>query len=343
MTKKQHYMNRDERVQLEALKQAGLPVTEIAKQLGFSRQTIYNELRRGAYNCIKRINGYDRDMIWYSADKAQQIHDYNQTAKGRPLKLGNDYAYAAYLEDLIVRHRYSPAAALAAARKAGFRTSVCTATLYNYIDQGVFLRLTNEALWQKSKRRKRGYHPIRRIVHPKLPSITQRPDYINQRSEPGHWEMDLVVGKAGTKPCLLTLTERVTRKEIITLLPDHRAITIRKAIDRLERKTPGFRQKFLSITTDNGSEFLEYDLLRRSVRGKGPRFDVWYCHSYAAWEKGSNENHNRMIRRFFPKGTDFGAVTKKQVAELQNWMNDYPRKILDWMTPDEMAAMIWPA
>ena len=74
-----------------------------------------------------------------------------------------------------------------------------------------------------------------------------------------------------------------------------------------------------------------------SIHG-GVRFDVWYCHSYAAWEKGSNENHNRMIRRWFPKGTDFTKVTKKRVAEVQNWMNDYPRKILDWYSPNELAA-----
>lgn len=96
-----------------------------------------------------------------------------------------------------------------------------------------------------------------------------------------------------------------------------------------------FREKFKSITTDNGPEFLEYEKLRRSSLGD-VRFQVWYCHSYAAWEKGSNENHNRMIRRWFPKGTDFTKVTKKQVADIQHWMNSYPRKVLDWKTP--MAA-----
>lgn len=105
----------------------------------------------------------------------------------------------------------------------------------------------------------------------------------------------------------------------------------------LERATPNFRQKFKSLTTDNGSEFLELEKLQRSIKG-GTRFEVWYCHSYAAWEKGSNENHNRMIRRWFPKGTDFGKVTKKRVAALQEWMNNYPRRILDWNTPNDFVA-----
>ena len=151
--------------------------------------------------------------------------------------------------------------------------------------------------------------------------------------------MDLIVGRAGSRAVLLTLTERVTREEIIRKLPDRKAITIRRAIDRLERNTPNFREKFRSITTDNGPEFLEYDLLKRSVRRKGDRFQLWYCHSYAAWEKGSNENHNRMIRRFFPKGTDFGEIPQREIRRVQDWMNNYPRRILDWESPSAFAGI----
>lgn len=335
MFKKQHYMTRDERLQLEALRRAKVPVIQIAKQMGFSRQTIYNELKRGAYE----HQHYLTDEICYSADKGQIIHDYNQTAKGRPLKIGNDHAYAGFLEQKILDDRYSPAAALAAARKAGFTTSVCVTTLYSYIDKGVFLKLTNKALWMKAKKQQRAARPSRRIVHPKYPSISSRPEHINERQEPGHWEMDLVIGKGNAGPVLLTLTERVSRQELIFKLPDKRASTIRSVFDRLERKDPAFRERFKSITTDNGPEFLQYEDLRRSIRG-GNRFDVYYCHSYSAWEKGSNENHNRMIRRFLPKGTDLTKVSKRKVAEIQNWMNSYPRKILGWMTPQEMMEAI---
>lgn len=325
---KQHYMTREERLQLEALRKAKIPVAQIARQLGFCEKTIYNEIKRGLY---PHEGTYGPEWR-YSADKAQQIHDYNQTAKGRPLKIGNDHAYAEFLERKIVEDRYSPAAALAAARKAGYKTTVCRVTLYSYIDKGIFLRLTNKHLWVKSKRAKRSYQPVRRIVHPKLPSITDRPTWINDREELGHWEMDLVIGKAETRPVLLTLTERVSRQELIFKLPDRKAATIRGVFDKLERKYPDFKNRFRSITTDNGPEFLEYDQLIQSIRG-GKRFDVYYCHSYAAWEKGSNENHNRMIRRFLPKGTDFSKVSKKRIAEIQDWMNNYPREILGWAAP----------
>lgn len=330
--KKQHYMTRDERFQLEAMRRNRIPIAEIARQLGFSRQTIYNELKRGAY-----VHTYEWwDEVRYSAHKAQQIHEYRQTAKGRPLKIGNDHAYAHFLERKILTDHFSPAAALAAARKSGYTTQICTATLYSYIDKRVFFTLTNKDLWNKAKRKKRGSMPARRIVHPDLPSITNRPEIIGSRKEPGHWEMDLIVGKAGTKAALLTLTERKTRKEMIFKIPDKRAATIRAVFNQMEKKDPNFKDKIKSITTDNGSEFLEYDLLQRSIKG-GSRFQIYYCHSYAAWEKGSNENQNRMIRRFFPKGTDFTRITKKQIQEVQDWMNNYPRKILDWKTPNELA------
>lgn len=345
MTKKQHYMTREERYKLEALLEANVPVAKIAKQLGFCRQTIYNELERGECDVIHDINGYLRDLKEYSADKAQQVHNYNQTAKGRPLKIGNDREYANYLEGKMLgvqedgsrdrRKRFSPAAALASARSEGYTTSVCTTTLYSYIKKRVFLRLTEKDLWHKSKEKKG--QKEKRIAHPKWPNITDRPEIISQRLEPGHWEMDLVVGKSGSSCVLLTLTERLARQELIFKLPDKKAATVRGVFDRLERTMPNFRQRFKSITTDNGSEFLQYDQLRNSIY-EGTRFDVYYCHSYAAWEKGSNENHNRMIRRWFPKGTDFGPVPVEELVALQDWMNDYPRKCLGWKTPNEAAT-----
>lgn len=337
MTKKQHYMTRDERYKLEALRRAGIPVARIAAQLGFSRQTIYNELKRGEYkhNC----GWYDE--IRYSADKAQQIHAYNQTAKGRPLKIGNHRDYADFLEAVMLskedpRKRCSPAVALELARRKGFEVNICKATLYSYIEKGVFLHLTSKHLWEKSKKKKRAYNEVTRIAHPKLPSITDRPAAIDQRQEYGHWEMDLIIGKEGTKPVLLTMVERKSRQTMIFKLPDRKAATVRAVFDKLEHQIPDFKWRFRSITTDNGSEFLKYEELRQSIRG-GIRFDVYYCHSYAAWEKGSNENLNRMIRRWYPKGTDFTRVTKREIAALQEWMNNYPRKILNWATPAEVA------
>lgn len=334
MEGKRHCMTLAERYKLEGMLRAKKPVAWIARELGFCRQTIYNEIRKGTY--VHTCNYWEE--LRYSADKGQNIYERSKRKTGRPLKIGHDIAYANFLEDKVLQEHFSPAAALAAARKEGFQTTICVNTLYSYIDKGVFYQLTNKHLWEKPTRKPRKKSKEPKKAHPKLPSIEDRPEKINRRAEQGHWEMDLVVGKAeGSNTVLLTMTERITREEIIIKLPDRRAATIRKALDQLERKTPNFKEKFKSISTDNGPEFLEYDKLIQSVKG-GKRFDVWYCHSYAAWEKGTVENHNKMIRRFFPKGTDFKRVTKKEIAALQDWMNDYPRKTLGWKTPREMAV-----
>ena len=340
--KKQHYMTRDERQQLEALLKAKIPVSQIARQLGFCRQTIYNEMERGAY--IHTCDYWDE--VRYSADKAQQIRTYRQTAKGRPLKIGRDRAYAEYLEKKMLgmqadgsvdrRKRYSPAAALAAARREGYGCTVSVNTLYSYITKRVFLRLTDKDLWMKGKKKRSGKRPERRVVHPALPSISVRPEPVNQHAERGHWEMDLIVGREGSRPVLLTMVERKTREPLAFKLPDKRAASVRKVFDRLEKSTPDFRDRFRSITTDNGSEFLEYEKLVQSIHG-GKRFEVYYCHSYSAWEKGGVENLNRLFRRWFPKGTDFSRVPKREIAEFLDWAGHYPRKVLDWKCPAELA------
>jgi len=335
MARKQHYMTRDERQQLEAMHRNRIPIAEIARQLGFCRQTIYNELCRGKVNYIRNRHGIPIDTVEYSAEKAQQKFQYAQTAKGRPLKLGGDYAYAAFLEQKIIEERYSPAAALAAARKQGYQTKVCVTTLYSYITKQVFYKLTDKHLWNK-KKRKRKASEERRIAHPLLPSIINRPKQIEARSERGHWEMDLVVSCTSGSGAIMTLTERRSRQEMIFKLPDKKAATVRSVFDKLERNLPNFREQFRSITTDNGPEFLEYEKLVESIHG-GERFRVYYCHSYSAWEKGSNENMNRMIRRWFPKGTDFSRVPKKEIAEFQDWLYHYPRKVLGWKSPAELA------
>lgn len=331
--RKQHYMTEQERHQLEAMRRNKIPVREIARQLGFCERTIYYELRRGSY--MHTCDFWDEKR--YSAQKGQQTHNYNQTAKGRPLKIGCDHTYATYIEHKIIVDRYSPAAALAAAKRYNFQTHICVSTLYSYINKRVFLTLTNKHLWDKRRKKQKKDDTEKRIAHPKLPSIENRPAYIGQRSERGHWEMDLIIGKAETSPVLLTLTERYSRQELIFKLPDRKASTIRGVFDQLERQHKDFDQRFKTLTTDNGSEFMEYEKLCRSIHG-GSRFQVWYCHSYSAWEKGSVENHNRMIRRFFPKGADFSKISKKRIAAVQDWMNNYPRKILQWQTPNEAAA-----
>lgn len=220
----------------------------------------------------------------------------------------------------------------------------CRATIYKYVDNGVFLNLTNKDLPEKGDR-KREYKEVRprqkRANAGK--NIEQRPEYINDRQEPGHWEMDTVVGKKKTKARLLVLSERVTRREIIIRIKDGGAETVVQALDRLERLYgAAFYQIFKSITVDNGSEFADADGLERSARRKnGKRTEVYYCHAYCSCERGTNENINRMIRRHFPKGTDFDKVTAAEVKRVELWINTYPREILGFMSASQMFEAVF--
>lgn len=143
--------------------------------------------------------------------------------------------------------------------------------------------------------------------------------------------------KRKTTRALLTLTERKTRKEIIIAIPNRKAETVVKALDALERKLGArrFRAIFKSITFDNGTEFAAAEGLERScVNKRLPRTKVYFCHPYSSWERGTNENTNGMIRRRFPKGTNFAAVTNAQITQAENWINNYPRKILGYKSSE---------
>lgn len=224
-----------------------------------------------------------------------------------------------------------------------FKTSLSVPTIYKYIAKGLFLNLTQEELPRHGKK-KHKYKKVKKNKSasraPAGESIEQRPEEIDEREEFGHWEGDTVYsgrGKRKTTRALLTLTERKTRKEIIIAIPNRKAETVVKALDALERKLGArrFRAIFKSITFDNGTEFAAAEGLERScVNKRLPRTKVYFCHPYSSWERGTNENTNGMIRRRFPKGTNFAAVTNAQIAQAENWINNYPRKILGYKSSE---------
>ena len=152
----------------------------------------------------------------------------------------------------------------------------------------------------------------------------------SERKIYGHWEMDTVVGgqKKGMA-CLLVLSERMTREEIVIKIKNKKTSSVVHALNMLERKLGSrkFREKFKTITCDNGCEFMDAKGIEKSRYTKGNRTTLYYCHPYSSYERGTNENINRMIRRFFPKGINFDTVTQKEVTMVQDWINNYPRKI----------------
>lgn len=332
------HLSQNDRIKMETMLNSGHKVVEVAEYLHVHRSTIYREIKRGEYT--HRNSDYTEETR-YSSDLGQKNHDWNAQGKGRNIKIGNDRPLAEYIEEKIIEDKYSPEAALAAAAESGieFTTSISVRTLYRYIDKGIFLKLTNKDLPVKGKRKK---HNKRVKVQKRASageSIENRPDEVKDREIFGHWEMDTVKGKQGvTKSCMLVLTERKTRDEIIVKLPDQKAASVVEAIDRLERKWGDmFTKVFRSITVDNGVEFSDYEGLERSVLHEGEkRTFAFYCHPYRSWERGSNENNNRLIRRHIPKGEDFDEKQDRDIEYIENWINNYPRGIFGFKTSAQL-------
>lgn len=334
--RKGKHLNWEERIQIETLHREEFSTKQIGERMGRPARTIKRELTRGWV--LHRTSKYSVQER-YSADRGQTI--YEQRMSGRIETPTVDDRLAEHLRLRIVKHKDSPEVIASQMKKESLEYAVCAKTIYNLIDRNQIEGVSNESLWEKrsrKKNRKTLYRKRKKAVAPGH-SIESRPKQIELRQEAGHWEIDLVVGGKGKgSAVLLTLTERKTRKQIIRKLKDKTQKAVIRAINGIERQmgTEAFRAVFKSITADNGSEFLDYKALERSVQSAGLRTHIYYAHPYSSWERGSNENANRIIRRFIPKGCDISKYTGKKIQEIEDWINHYPRKILDFKTAEEM-------
>ncbi len=317
-----------DRLKIEAWLRVKTKPQVMAEELGVHLSTIYRELKRGVYTHLNTdLTTEER----YSPDIAEAKYQENLRAKGADLKIGNDHAYAEYLEYKVSAEKYAPGAILGEIKRKGlhFDTTISKTTFYRYIEDGVFLTITNKDLPVKRNKDKQKYERVKPSRAPAGKSIEKRPEEIDTRETFGHWEMDCVEGKKGTKKTLLVLTERKTRQEIIRIMKDKTAASVVKAIDGIEAEMGAerFSLIFRTITVDNGSEFTDYKGLEKSSLGEGNRTTLYFCHPYSSYERGSNENQNKMVRRHYPKGYDFTAVTAADIRRLEKWINNYPREI----------------
>jgi len=333
------------RYQIEALFSQGLTPERIGMALEpvRDRRTIERELAKGMV--IQRNSGWI-DKSVYLADAAQRVTDERAANKGRGLKIGHDHKLAKYLEQKIGEEKWSPDAAIGAIKEQGlkFDVSLCTKTVYNMIGRGDFLNITNKDLPVKKDGKKRSYNKVRKVAlnNTRGRSIEERPLEVNHRQEFGHWEVDCLVGSS--KVSLLVLTERVSRKELIFKLAQKTQENVIAAIDGLEQHFEqlgkgSFKKHFKSFTMDNGGEFLDMHSLERSCFNPSEqRTTCYYAHPYSSWERGSNENANKLIRRFIPKGSDIAGYSDEDIKRIQNWMNNYPRRIFGYKTANQIAA-----
>lgn len=328
----------NDKLTIEKMLKQGYKAPAIARKLGVHHSTIYDEIKRGQ---VEILDSELRPVMVYAPEMSEAKREESRKNREKPLKIGNDHALAEWLVDMIGTKGYSPSAACALLGKTPettFSVTLTRQTVYKYIDEGYLWPLTNKQLRYKGSK-KRTYKKVKRASRASRgDSIERRPEYINNREEPGHWEMDCVEGKKGSKRTLLVMTERVTRHEIAIPMRDQTAASVVDALDRLERKygVRRFKQVFQSITVDNGHEFMDCAGMERSITGRGERTHLYYCHPRYPGERGSNEKQNQMIRWFFPKGTDFRKVSARSIQKAIDWINNYPRRILDWHSSAEL-------
>lgn len=328
-----------DRVKIETLyNDQHLNYTEIGEILGKHRTTISRDIKQGL---VKNLTTDLIEIYVYSAEVAQKKNEENETAKGTNLKIGNDMRLAEFIEKEIKEEKSSPEVIAYKVKKGKFSTTLCFKTIYNYIDKEILEVERKDLVYGNYDKKEKEQKEESDYLKPnkKGRTIHDRPEEIETREEIGHWEMDLVEGLKGQKePYLLVLSERKTRKEIIELIPNKSAESVGKALDRIEKElgVVKFRKVFKTITTDNGAEFRNWETIEKSYTGsKKKRTSQYFADAYCSWQRGTNENINKMIRRFLPKGTSFKRLKKEDVKRIEKWVNNYPRKILKFKTSEE--------
>ena len=325
----ERWYNRDKRTKVE-----------ISRLLDRTEKTIRNEIKRGL---VKNLTTELIEIWVYSAEVAQKRYEYYLKAKGPKLKIGNDYELKEYVEKSIKEDRKSPEVIAKEIKKKNFKTQMCARTIRNNIYAGdIYDIKSKDMIYKKEYKEKNKNKKIFEKV-PAEKSIDYRPKEANTREEYGHWEGDLVIGRKKRGSVLFTLTERKTREEIIIKIPGKKAEYVIKALDVIEKKYKSmFYTKFKTITFDNGGEFRNWKSLEKSYdnRRKSVRTQVYYAHPYRSGERGSNENANRLIRRFIPKGIDITPISEEFIQKIEDWINNYPRAMFNYKSTNEILSEI---
>lgn len=297
---------------------------QLADSLGLPRSTFSREIARGRVptpNNGKYVpTEFPGSFYDYSAQRAQDAVDAGAMNKGCAMRMTT--AVASRLRTLIRKDRRSPFNAIAIMRREGFAWVPCARTVYNHINRGDIDISADDTPYRRH-RRKRFVRPRRALNHPERASIEERPAAISDRSEFGHWEMDTVVSGTKGRGGILVLCERKTRYAILEKVEAISSSEIARALRRIV--SGGSMKRVLSITTDNGREFGDGNLMLKALHASRRTLEIYYTHAYTAWEKGSVENMNRIIRRWYKKGTDFRGVSAAKVRILQDFINSIPR------------------
>ncbi|MGZ6713111.1 MAG: IS30 family transposase [Solirubrobacteraceae bacterium] len=316
------FLSESERVVIADLRRAGHGVQEIAVEISRSASTVSRELRRN----------HDQSSGQYRPHTAQRLAAQRR-ARPRSGKLARDRVLRECVQDWL-QQRWSPEQISQMLRRqfpAESERHVVPETIYQAIyrpDLGGLRRDLPRVLRTGRRCRKRRRHPDARrpgrLVGMRM--LDQRPAEAGDRSEPGHWEGDLILG-AGNRSAIGTLVERSSRSVILLPLPDGKsADAVRDAVIAALAPLPAQLRR--SLTWDQGSEMALHADITQMLS-----LPVFFCEKASPWQRPSNENTNGLLRQYFPKSTDLRAHSRERLAAVAAELNTRPRKTLGWDTP----------
>lgn len=340
--KQYHHLTKDDRIKIESLinqkDDNGKRLfnnTYIADYLGVHKSTISREL-----NKRRKVKLYVRTgktkILPYNAEYAQENANFKRALSKGEYKLKKNKKLAKFIEDKIKKDKWAPDVIVGYMKKhnyferEGFE-SITTPTIYNAIRYHI-IKVELENTRRMKYKKEYEYHKGEISESKAEYSINNRPEEIDKRLYFGHFELDTVIGTSkGKHECLMTLTERKTRFEIIFKLKGKTAEEVVRKFNQIkEFMKNNYNKIFKSLTTDNGTEFSDFLNIIKDTKTK-----IYFCHPYCSGEKGTNERHNGIIRYFIPKGSLIENYSTKDINKIAEWMNNYPRKILDYKTPLE--------
>ena len=324
MPRTYHHLSAEERAVLMIEHQNGTSLRAIARGLGRSPSTLSRELRRAAGPV-------------YDATQAGVAYRQRRTRSRKRHRLVQGTPLFLYVHDHLVHRCWSPqqiAAKLRAMPEADRPGMVSHETLYASIyaqPRGALKQGMIQALRQaKLRRGRRRTTAASASFVPDALRIAHRPEEIEHRLFPGHWEGDFIKG-ANNRSAVGVLVERKTRFVVLCRMDGCTANDALAGFTRQMRKLPAFLRQ--SLTYDRGSEMACHAELARRLK-----LDIWFCDPHAPWQRGSNENTNGLLRQFLPKGTDLSLASQTLLNDFARLLNGRPRKTLGWKTPEEAMA-----
>jgi IS30 family transposase len=315
------HLDQDERDRLAVLRSRGVTLEKIGQELGRSASTLSRELERN------RPRRGRQDYLPHKAqmraeDRHRDSHK-RMRLKSRVLQFEVEkYLMMGWSPELIsgqfrIHRQELP--------------RVSTEAIYQWIYAEAIHLIGTLVRSHRCRRLRKNRGKGKKVIIPHRVSIVERPAAVQDRKEPGHWESDLMIGR-GQSP-LQDNVERVSRLSKIVKLPNKSAPQSRKALERsLGPLPPSLRR---SVTYDNGTENIEHHLLNREIGTRS-----FFCNPYHSWEKGSVENRNGVIRRFFPKGTNFDTITDEEIQRVEDKINNRPMKCLNFKTPAQVFTSL---